>query len=205
MMSEKQSKYLFIIANTDSSEKGSTHWWSIVGIEPKTDIFFFDSFGLDGLKHFIMQDDRNVIEKVLFGTQKMTKTDNKITLFNIRFNLNACKNLFVKVLDALSDTASNFFHFIQVFGNKLKLRNFVNIWMVEDRVQDLDSATCGIFQLYSYGNLFNPNENSKIQNKARFNKRTIETLMNERFVLDDQETNESRIRKYANDNNISIT
>ena len=105
----------------------------------------------------------------------------------------------------MSDTASNFFHFIRVFGNKLKLRNFVNIWVVEDRVQDLDSATCGIFQLYSYGNLFNPNENSKIQNIARFNKRTIETLMNERFVLDDQETNEARIRKYANDNNISIT
>ena len=99
MMSEKEGKYLFIIANTDSSEKGSTHWWSTVGIDPETDIFFFDSFGLDGLKHFIMQDDRNVIEKVLFGTQKMTKTDNKITLFNIRFNLKSCKNLFVKELN----------------------------------------------------------------------------------------------------------
>ena len=77
--------------------------------------------------------------------------------------------------------------------------------MVEDRVQDLDSATCGIFQLYSYDNLFNPNENSKIQNKARFNKWTIETLMNEGFVLDDQETNEATIRKYTSDNDISIT
>ena len=67
-ISEKQGKYSFIIANTDSSEKGGIHWWSILDIEPKTDIFFFDSFGLDGLKHFIMQDDRNVIEKVLFGT-----------------------------------------------------------------------------------------------------------------------------------------
>ena len=103
----------------------------------------------------------------------MTKTDNKITLFNIRFNLNACKNLFVKELDALSDTASNFFHFIQVFGNKLKLRNFVNIWMVVDKLKDLDSVTCGIFQFYFYNNLFNPNENSKTQDKARLNKKTI--------------------------------
>ena len=87
---------------------------------------------------------------------------------------------------------------------ELKLRNFVDIWMVEDRVQNLDSATCGIFQLYSYDNLFNPNENSKIQNKARFNKRTIETLINERFVVDDQETNEATITKYAKDSNISI-
>ena len=37
------------------------------------------------------------------------------------------KNLSVKELGALSDTASNFFHFFQAFGNKLKLRNFVNI------------------------------------------------------------------------------
>ena len=43
----------------------------------------------------------------------MTRTDNKMTLFNIRFNLNVCKNLSKNGLDTLSDTASNFFHFIQ--------------------------------------------------------------------------------------------
>ena len=76
--------------------------------------------------------------------------------------------------------------------------------MVEDRIQNLDSVTCGIFQLYFYDNLFNPNENSKIQDKARLNKRTIETLLNELFVLDNQETNEATIRQYANENNISL-
>ena len=158
------------------------------------------------MKHCIIQDDRNVTEKVLFGTEKMTRTDNKITLFNIRFNLNTCKNLSIEeLLDALSDTARNFFYFIQAFGNKIKPHNFVKIWMVEDRVPSLDSATCGIFQLYFYDNLFNPNINSKIQNTARLNKRTIETLLNELFVLDDQQTIEATIRKYANDNNISIT
>ena len=65
----------------------------------------------------------------------MTRTDKKITLCNIRFNLNACKSLSKKELDVLSDAATDFFHFIQAFGNKLKLRNFVNIWMVEDRVR----------------------------------------------------------------------
>ena len=166
----------------------------------KKDIFFFDSFGLDGLKAFIIQDDKKVIEKVLFGTEEMKRTDNKITLVNIRFNLNACKNLSKKELDALSDTASNFFHVIQAFGNKLKLRDFVNIWMVEDRVQDLNSVTCGIFQIYFYDSLFNPDENNKIQNKKRLNKKTIENLLNELFVLDDQETNEATIRQYANKN-----
>ena len=137
MISEKNRKYPFLIANKDSSSKDGTHWWSILNIEPKTDIFFFDLFVLDGLKAFIIQDDKRVIEKILFGTEQMTRTDNKITLANIRFNLNACKNLSKKELDALSETASNFFHFIQAFGNKIKLCNFVNIWMVEDRVQNL--------------------------------------------------------------------
>ena len=117
----------------------------ILNIEPKTDSLFFDSFGLDVLRHFIIQDDKKVLEKILFGTEQMSRTDNKIALVNIRFNLNACKNLSKKEFDALSDTTTNFFHVIQAFGNKLKLRDFVNIWMVEDRVQDLDSVTCAIF------------------------------------------------------------
>ena len=114
----------------------------------------------------------------------MTWTDDKLTLVNIKFNLNACKNLSKKELDASSDTAANFFHFIQAFGNKLKLRDFVNIWMVQDGVQDLNFVICGVFQIYFYYNLFNPNKNSKIQDKRQLNKKTIETLLNELFVLD---------------------
>ena len=49
----------------------------------------------------------------------MTRADDKVTLANIKFNLNAGKNLSKKELDALSDTAINFFHFVQVFGKKL--------------------------------------------------------------------------------------
>ena len=185
----REGKYPFIIANTDDSSKGGTHWWSILDIEPKTDILFFNSFGLDGLKYFIVQEDKKIIEKVLFGTEKMTRSDNKITLCKIQFNLNACKKLSKTELDSLSDTAANFFHFIQAFGNKLKLRNFVNIRTVEDRVQDLNSSTCGIFQLYFYDNLFIPDEKSKIQNNNRLNKKTIETLLKELIALDNQNEN----------------
>ena len=149
------------------------HWWSILNIEPKTDIFFFHSFGVDGLKSFIIQDDKKVIKKILFGTEQLTRTDNKIILVNIKFNLNACKNLSKKELDNLSDTAHDFFYFVQSFGNKLKLCDPVNIWMVEDRVQDVNSVTCGIFQIYFYDNLFNPDQNRKIQNKKPLIKKTI--------------------------------
>ena len=61
-----------------------------------------------------------------------------------------------------------------------------------------------MFQLYFYNNIFNPDKNSKIQDKTKLNKRTIETLLNKLFVLNNQETNEATIRQYATDNNISI-
>lgn len=68
-MSEKSGKYPFIIINIDISNKGGTRWGSILDMEPKTDFFFFDLFGLHGLKHFIIQDDRNIIGKFLFGSE----------------------------------------------------------------------------------------------------------------------------------------
>ena len=43
--------------------------------------------------------------------------------------------------------------------------------MVEDRVQNLNSVTCGIFQICFYDNLFSPDENSKVQNKKLLNKK----------------------------------
>ena len=75
--------------------------------------------------------------------------------------------------------------------------------MVEDRVQELDSSTWGIFQLYFYDNLFKPDENIKIQGNTRLNKKTIETLLNEIFTLDNQDENKQKMQQYAQ--NIGVT
>ena len=58
-------------------------------------------------------------------------------------------------------------------------------------IQDLNSVTCGIFQIYFYDNWFNSDQNSKIQNKTKLNKKTTEALLNELFILDDQEQNDT--------------
>ena len=133
----------------------------------------------------------------------MDRTDDKIMLCKLKFNLSPRKHLTENEINSLSETAWNFFYFIQAFGIKLKLRGFVNIWMVEDRLQDLDSAICGIFQIYFYQKLFNPEENSKIQGNAKLNKKTIETLLNELFSLDDKE-NEIQMEEYADKLKINI-
>ena len=203
-MISDRGKFPFIIANTDASDKPGVHWWSILDIEPRTDIFFFDSFGLDGLKHFIIQDDKPIVDKILLGIEQMNRLDNKITLCKIKFNLVACKDLTEEEIDSLSDTARKFFRFFQAFGIKLKLSSFVNIWMVEDRIQDLDSSTCGIFQIYFYENLFNPDENSTIQGETRVNKKTVKMLLHELFSLDDRE-NEIKMEEYADEIGVKIS
>ena len=53
------------------------------------------------------------------------------------------------------------------------------------------------FRYYLYDNLFNPNENSKIQGNTKLNKKTVETLLNKLFALDDQDTNEQKMLEYA--------
>ena len=106
-MINDSGKRPFIIANTDDSKKDRTHWWSILDIEPKRDIFFY-SYGLDGLKHFIIQDDRKIIDKILIGIDKMDRTDKKIKLCKIKFSLSAYKELSDDEIISLSDTGDNF-------------------------------------------------------------------------------------------------
>ena len=119
MISDK-GKYPFIIANTDASNKPGFHWWSILDMEPRNDIFFFDSFSLNGLKHFIIQDDKPIVDKILLGIEQMNRTDKKITLCKIKFNLSACKELSKKEIDSLCETARNLFLFRSSVRNKIK-------------------------------------------------------------------------------------
>ena len=72
MMIEK-NHYLFIIMNTDRSDKKGTHWWSFLNLHPRKEIFLFDSFGFEGFKEFIINDDRKAHKKILFGIEKKKK------------------------------------------------------------------------------------------------------------------------------------
>ena len=101
----------------------------------------------------------------------------------------------------MSDTAHNFLKFVQSFGNKLKLPDFLNLWVVEDRIQDLDSVTSGIFRIYFCNNLFNPDKNSKIQNKQKTKKNNGNFTLS---FLDDQQQNKKIINEYANKHDITV-
>ena len=79
--------------------------------------------------------------------------------------------------------------------------------MVEEWIQGLDSATCGIFQIHFQENLFNPNEKSKIQEQTKLTKKkkTVETLLNELFSLDTQADDETEMEAYADEIGVKIS
>ena len=59
----------------------------------------------------------------------------------------------------------------------------------------MTSSACGLFQLYFYKNIFDPEENSKIINHKTLNKTTIKAILNEIFTTDVNE-NKQVIEKF---------
>ena len=74
---------------------------------------FFDSFDVEGLKNFMITDDKKTIQKILSDIKKMTQIDDKITHVNIKFSMRACETLTSKEIENLSDTTRDFFYFIR--------------------------------------------------------------------------------------------
>ena len=91
-----------------------------------------------------------------------------------------------KTKSQLKETAQNFFHLLKQFS-KLKKNRCMNILILENAVQKLQTAICGSFQLYFYKNLFDPDEKSKIKNHKTLNKSTLQTIINEIFSTEIEE------------------
>ena len=114
----------------------------------KKELMLFDSLGLDGFKIFIVNNYERIIEELLFNFKKckISLTDQKITLCEMKFSVSTWENMPHTKKEQLTKMAENFFHLLQ------------------QPVQDLTSSNCGIFQLYFYKNLFDPDEKSKVFN-----------------------------------------
>ena len=160
----------------------------------------FDSFGFEGFKEFVIQDNQNIISKIFHGVEKFDKKDNKITLVTLKFSVPEYKKL--KNSDKLYKTTVDLLHLTNEYGKKYRLRSEVMVHLVDNLLQVLEKDTCGMYQIYFYGNLFNPLDNSSILSEKNLNKRTIERLCNE-ILLTDRQENERKIEAFAQENNIS--
>ena len=146
--------------NIDCSNKKGTHWWSFLDLHLKKEIFLFDSFGFDGFKEFLLQDDKKILNKILYGIKKFEKKDSKITVITLTFSMEEYEK--IKNVNRLSETMQDILHLINEFGKKDNLKEEVRIHFVDDQLQKIETNTCGVFQIYFFVNLFNPDENSAI-------------------------------------------
>ena len=180
LIREKKAPYPFMIMNTDISNKEGEHWWSLLEISSKQQTFLFDSFGFVGLKEFIIDNDKQIIDQFFYGLEKINKKDKIINLTYVHFDNESYKKV---IKDSLTSTARDFFNSLSQFS-KVHNENAVDVFMVDDQLQNIKSDTCGLFQLYFYMNLFLPKESSKIVGNRTLNLRTIKNLLIEIFSKD---------------------
>ena len=196
MKDRSKAKYPFIIMNTDRSDRAGTHWWSFLDLHQKKEIFLFDSFGFEGFKKFIIDNDSKVLNKVLFG---LNKSDRKITLISVKFSMSEYEK--IKDTKQLKTTTQDLLHLMYKFGKLHNIEDEITVFSLDDQLQKIDTDTCGIFQIYFYYNLFNPFSDRSIIKHKVLTKHTIENLLNEIFSLN-QEQNEKVIEQFAQQNNI---
>ena len=91
IIKDKRARYPFAIFNTDRENKPETHWWSFLDIHPKTDLLLFDSFGVFLLKQFIVDNVKNIIDKMLLNLGKFNKKDTKIHHISFTFSIKSYK------------------------------------------------------------------------------------------------------------------
>ena len=164
-------------------------------IHPKNNLFSFYSFGIEGFKLFIVNNNQDIINELLYNFKKCEgKLSQKLKLCTMKFCVETWQKMSQKTKDQLTDTAQNFFHLLEQFA-KLKKTHCMNILILENQIQDLVSPNCGQFQLYFYKNLFDPDEKSKILSHGTLNKSTLKTIINEIFSTDIDE-NEHIIKNF---------
>ena len=120
IIKRRNAKYPFAIFNTDKKNEPGVHWWSFLDIDPKNSLFLFDSFGLEGFKLFIVNNDQQIINQLLCNFSKCkVKINQKLSLCSMKFCVETWEKTEQKTKSQLTDTVQNFFHLLEQFA-KLK-------------------------------------------------------------------------------------
>ena len=65
--SGKETKYPFMVPNTDLARKLWIYWWSLFDIDEKDTLYLFDSVDIYGLLNLIVNNDLDVFKCVIAG------------------------------------------------------------------------------------------------------------------------------------------
>ena len=70
IIKRRNGKYPFAIFKTDKENEPGVHWWSFIDIDPKNNLFLFDSFDIERFKLFIINNDQDIINELLYNFKK---------------------------------------------------------------------------------------------------------------------------------------
>ena len=158
-------------------------------------LFLFDSLGFTGFKEFIIDNDFNIIDKLLYNVNRFNKNDEKINLINLKVSEYEYDRIKRKgFLSKLSDTAKDLIHLLSEFLKYHNVKEMI-LYTVNDQLQETASDTFGIFQVYFYKNLFAPLEDSQIIEHEKLTKQTIEKVLHELFS-GDKASNEEKMEDF---------
>ena len=81
IIKKRNAKYPFAIFNTDKENQPGVQWWRFLDINPRNNLFLFDPLGIKGLNFFIVEDDPDIINELLYNFKKFeSKSNQKLKL-----------------------------------------------------------------------------------------------------------------------------
>ena len=101
---------------------------------PPKNLFLFDSLGITGFKEFIIDNDLNIINKLLYNVNKFNKNDEKINLINLKFPEFEYDRIKRK----------NLFHLLSEFSKYHNIKE-MTLYAVDDQLQETTSDTFAFF------------------------------------------------------------
>ena len=127
IIKRRNGKYPFAIFNRDKENEPGVHWWSFMDMQSKNNLFLFDSFGIEGFRLFIVDNDQDIINELLYNLKKWeSKSSQKLKLCTMKFCVEMWQKMSQKTKDQLTDAAQNFFHLLKQFA-KFKKTHCMNI------------------------------------------------------------------------------
>ena len=100
----------------------------------QNNLFLFDSLGFAGFKEFIVDNDLNIIDKLLYNVNRFNKNDEKINLINLKVSEYEYDRIKRKdFLSKLTDTAKDLIHLVSEFLKYHNVKEMI-LYAVNDQL-----------------------------------------------------------------------
>ena len=124
---------------------------------------------------------KKIVAKVLKGVGNLKEDKEQINLVNVSFVKNSYSKLSEGEKAALSETCTDFLHFLESFAD-YESQSLINLWLLQNPIQDITTNTCGYFQTFFCKNLFLPDSDSILHKRKKLTYDVIQSFFQELFM-----------------------